>query len=85
MRYRELKTMCWFCGELVKSCEHLSDKRKVRLNKFFNFVNLGGNETTGIQSVNNYYTEYGKGYRDAIYDVYKEMAKAFKPEVKGLK
>ena len=85
MKYREPKTMCWFCNELVKTCEHLQDKKKTRMNKFFNFVNLGGNENTGVQSVNNHYTQYGMGYKDAIYDVYKEMAKTFKSEAKGLK
>lgn len=73
---------CWFCNDSVKECEHKTREQK-RLNKFLNWVNQGGKKNTyQKQVINNRYTEYGQGYRDAIQDVYHQLTKTLK--IRGL-
>lgn len=68
---------CWFCVETVKDCVHEHNREQKKMNEFLNWVNYGGNRKTGIQVINNHYTQYGIGYKDAIYDVYKQLIKTF--------
>lgn len=80
---RQLKKepeFCWFCVTTVKDCEHQHNREQKKMNKFLNWVNYGGNSKTGIQVVDNHYTEYGRGYQDAIGDVYRQLIKTFKVE-----
>lgn len=74
---------CWFCNDTVKKCEHQKDVEKRKMNRFLNWVNYGGNEKTFEPKViNNHYTHYGRGYNQAISDVYSKIVKTFK--VRGL-
>lgn len=73
---------CWFCNKTVRYCEHNSREQK-RTNKFLNWINYGGKSNTSEkQVIDNHYTDYGRGYRDAISHVYFELTKTFK--IKGL-
>jgi hypothetical protein len=58
---------------------------EIRNNYGYCGIRYGANISSRIVFSMNENTEYGKGYKDAIYDVYKEMAKTFKSEAKGLK
>lgn len=73
---------CWFCNETVKDCEHQHVEEQKKMNKFLNWVNYGGNSKTGVQVIDNHYTQYGRGYQDAMGDTYRQLIKTFK--VKGL-
>lgn len=75
---KQIESYCWFCGETVKDCEHQHNREQKKMNKFLNWLNGGGDSKSGVQVIDNHYTEYGRGYRDAIYHVYVELTKTFK-------
>lgn len=69
---------CFLCNDSDKFCKGKHTRDEKKLSKFVNWVNYNGNSKTGIQLIDNHYTEYGKGYRDAMFDVYVQLTKTFK-------
>lgn len=70
---------CWFCNETVKGCEHQHNREQKKMNGFLNWLNHGGDDTKcGVPVIDNHYTQYGQGYRDAIFHVYVKLTKTIK-------
>lgn len=80
---RRTEAYCWYCNDMIKDCVHYKNKEQRKLNKFLNWVNYGGNSKTGVQVIDNHYTQYGRGYQDAIGDVFKQLIKTL--NIKGLR
>ncbi len=76
-------TYCFICGDSGKFCKGKHTKEEKKLAKFLDWVNSGGNPKTGVQVIDNHYTQFGQGYRDAMYDVYVQLTKTF--NLKGFK